>query len=334
MVLCRFGSSAAAAAPVVIRTSAGRLTLPSPSRTTDAELNALFRYPNKRFRVALVLCLFTGIFGGHRFYMERVGTGILMLLTAGGLGMWWMADLVRLRHMVSHFNADQGLRRREGRPPIGLDFLEEPRQHVAPPRSGRLDLVADAAVLAFAGLVLGSSTVGLGAPEPVVVVLALIVAVNLTSAGVESSVPVLRDLLEWERQLRAYYRRSPPGRALSLLLRPVFGLFLAPFFKRARSEVRMYLELGGVFLIGFFLVDLVTDYAPSVLGGAGLTSLPAVWFQDVTTAFLLIYGLSTPVGATLNKQVVHGRSPNVIRALSGLTISIMLVGALATALGR
>ncbi|HKD10672.1 MAG TPA: TM2 domain-containing protein [Thermoanaerobaculia bacterium] len=48
----------------------------------------------KRELPALLLCLFFGIFGVHRFYVGKVGTGLLMLLTCGGLGIWWLIDLL------------------------------------------------------------------------------------------------------------------------------------------------------------------------------------------------------------------------------------------------
>ena len=44
--------------------------------------------------VAAVLCFLAGIFGAHRFYVGRTGTGILMIFTFGGLGIWAMIDLV------------------------------------------------------------------------------------------------------------------------------------------------------------------------------------------------------------------------------------------------
>lgn len=44
--------------------------------------------------VALVLCAVLGVFGAHRFYSGKVGTGLLQLLTFGGLGVWWLYDLV------------------------------------------------------------------------------------------------------------------------------------------------------------------------------------------------------------------------------------------------
>lgn len=42
----------------------------------------------------LLLCFFLGFFGAHRFYVGKIGTGILMLCTVGGLGVWWLVDLI------------------------------------------------------------------------------------------------------------------------------------------------------------------------------------------------------------------------------------------------
>lgn len=48
----------------------------------------------KSFVGTLVLCIFLGGFGIHRFYVGKIGTGILMLITLGGLGIWTLIDLV------------------------------------------------------------------------------------------------------------------------------------------------------------------------------------------------------------------------------------------------
>ena len=43
---------------------------------------------------ALALHIPLGIFGAHRFYVGKIGTGILQLCTFGGMGLWWLYDLI------------------------------------------------------------------------------------------------------------------------------------------------------------------------------------------------------------------------------------------------
>lgn len=43
--------------------------------------------------VTLLLAIFLPV---HRFYVGKIGTGILFWLTAGGFGIWYIIDIVMI----------------------------------------------------------------------------------------------------------------------------------------------------------------------------------------------------------------------------------------------
>lgn len=43
---------------------------------------------------ALLLSIFLGWLGIDRFYVGKIGTGILKLITGGGFGIWWIIDII------------------------------------------------------------------------------------------------------------------------------------------------------------------------------------------------------------------------------------------------
>ncbi len=51
--------------------------------------------PHKRL-TALLLCIFFGHFGVHRFYVGKIGTGLLWMFTGGLFGLGWLIDLIMI----------------------------------------------------------------------------------------------------------------------------------------------------------------------------------------------------------------------------------------------
>jgi TM2 domain-containing membrane protein YozV len=64
--------------------------------------------------VAYLLWFFLGGFSAHRFYVGKIGSGILYLLTGQLLGLGWLIDLFILGGLVDNYNLKNGFIRTGG----------------------------------------------------------------------------------------------------------------------------------------------------------------------------------------------------------------------------
>jgi TM2 domain len=98
------------------------MALPDYDDEPDAaEPEAEEREVSRRSRgVALGLCIFGGIFGLHRFYLEKPKSAVAMILTLGGGGIWWLYDLVLIAAGEFRDSEDAPVRRWEVEPTPSL----------------------------------------------------------------------------------------------------------------------------------------------------------------------------------------------------------------------
>lgn len=65
-------------------------------QNTNTNNNGAMAYPYKSKWVAFLLAFFAGYLGFHRFYVGKVGSGILWLLTFGFFGIGWLVDCIMI----------------------------------------------------------------------------------------------------------------------------------------------------------------------------------------------------------------------------------------------
>jgi len=74
---------------------------------TEKELLILQQEFDKRKKseaIAWLLWFFLGLFGAHRFYLGRVGTGLIMAFTLGGCLIWAFIDIFLIPSMLRSYH--------------------------------------------------------------------------------------------------------------------------------------------------------------------------------------------------------------------------------------
>lgn len=99
---------------------------PADSHGTFGPPGAIVVYSEKSRGTAILLSYFLGIFGVDRFYLGQIGLGVLKLLTLGGLGIWYLIDLVLLA--VGKVEDTEGRPLRPPEPIVGTPRV--PASHV------------------------------------------------------------------------------------------------------------------------------------------------------------------------------------------------------------
>lgn len=70
------------------------------------EANSKYLGGRHDYNIAWLLFAFLGVFGAHRFYLGKVGTGVIFLLTGGLLGFGLIYDVLTLNEQIDTLNRD------------------------------------------------------------------------------------------------------------------------------------------------------------------------------------------------------------------------------------
>ena len=69
--------------------------LPPAPTVVNNYINPVYDYyPYKSRLAAALLCLFLGVLGIHRFYVGKIGTGLIWFFTGGFFALGWILDLI------------------------------------------------------------------------------------------------------------------------------------------------------------------------------------------------------------------------------------------------
>ena len=79
--------------------------------------------PTRSYLLTVILAVNMGFFGFDRFYLGKIGTGILKGVTFGGFGIWWFLDVYKVLANQTTDVAGAGLKGQQQRDPTILIVL-------------------------------------------------------------------------------------------------------------------------------------------------------------------------------------------------------------------
>lgn len=93
---CGYQEEAPASAAAVPPQAAQPASRPQPQAAAGSQTIPASQMSKKSKTAALLLCIFLGYLGVHRFYVGKIGTGVLYLLTGGLVGIGWIVDIITI----------------------------------------------------------------------------------------------------------------------------------------------------------------------------------------------------------------------------------------------
>lgn len=73
-------------------------------KKTRKSVKSMTSIRNVNWVLCLVMSVFVGWAGVDRYLMGKVVTGLLKLFTFGGLGIWWLVDIILIATKYNYKN--------------------------------------------------------------------------------------------------------------------------------------------------------------------------------------------------------------------------------------
>lgn len=86
---------------------------------------------DKNKDMALILCIFGGVFGLHQFYVGKIGKGIIYLCTLGLFCFGWIGDIIKILLGTFKDNTGMPLRatKKQNNRPTNVRIINQEVEH-------------------------------------------------------------------------------------------------------------------------------------------------------------------------------------------------------------